>query len=121
MYTALDHSRRTSVYVRFALRYQTTVQAGKVPDRADLRKVAAARNDRYAPYVKDGAASLEEILETVWDYREPSPQTTASNFRVFGCMALAALLDDPSDLEEIEGPLRNWLAKHHEAFTKLFH
>jgi hypothetical protein len=120
IYETVGDSSRASVYLHYALRCQALRRIKKRPNTADLKALAAQGQDFYGRYTTREAASLREVLETVWDLREPHPDTTGTRFQLAGSIALAAIIDTPADLDVLEVALKEWLATHEMKFAEVF-
>lgn len=120
IYRTVGDSARASVYLHYALRCQVLRRIKKRPTITDLEVLAKECRLFYGSHVTSEAATLEEILETVWDLREPHPNTTGSKFQLAGSIALAAIIETPADLQVLEVALKDWLVAHDAEFAETF-
>ncbi|HVV75605.1 MAG TPA: hypothetical protein VHC43_06170 [Mycobacteriales bacterium] len=115
------YADRSVAYVRFALRYQSAKKLNKRPTQQELRVFAAESDDRYTRYVRPEGATFIDILETVWGFRSGQPAARGNDLVVLGCIALAALLEDPvADIDAIERAMRAWVDEEYDDLAAVF-
>lgn len=121
MYLRFSDTSRASIYVSFALRCQCIRRlGGAAPNEADLEALAIGASERYRQFAAETAPELVDLLRSVWRFAETDPTTTGANLKVFGCIAIAALTDRASELDDVEPALKRWLEKFREEFAQIF-
>lgn len=101
-------SARSGAYVYYALRYQAAKLVGARPTPADLMRLTANAADRFNRLVTVAPDALADLLLAVLEY-EPFPSNLrGSGLIVHGAAALAALTEDPTELDALEPHLASW-------------
>jgi hypothetical protein len=108
---------RCLIYVHYALQYQSAKLTQMDPPTQDaLQQIAAEVGPRYESYVQPDVMPLIEILETVWQYRDPQRGAKGNSLVIRGCIALAVMLKQPeSDLYELEMSLRRYIDNNNDS------
>ena len=109
-------------YLWYALRCEVAKRLRREPSEDDLALLATEVYPRYQTLVTTEREVLTDLFRVVFEFerRCPSAQTRGGDMLIVnGSAALAALVGDSAELDEIVTSLESWYNENAEDFQRL--